>query len=71
MRKRCTYDWVWQGLPVQARIYLKSLEVESILLDGLTLYVPTPQNGQTHSNNLSAFADALFECVWPFCGVGT
>ena len=29
-----------------------------------------PQNGQTHSNNLSAFADELFECVWPFCEVG-
>ena len=28
-----------------------------------------PQNGQTHSNNSSAFADELFECVWPFCGV--
>ena len=37
----------------------------------LTLKVPTPQNGQTHSNNLSARADELFECVWPFCGVGT
>ena len=22
------------------------------------------------SNNLSATADKLFECVWPFCGVG-
>ena len=31
-----------------------------------------PQNGQTHSNKeLSAFADELFECVWPFCGVGS
>ena len=33
--------------------------------------MPTPQNGQTHSNNSSALADKLFECVWPFCGVGT
>ena len=24
---------------------------------------PTPQNGQTHSNNGSATADELFECV--------
>ena len=24
------------------------------------------QNGQTHSNNFSAVADKLFECVWPF-----
>ena len=28
------------------------------------------KNGQTHSNNSSALADKLFECVWPFCGVG-
>ena len=30
----------------------------------------TPQNGQTHSNNLSATANELFECIWPFCGIG-
>ena len=30
----------------------------------------TPQNGQTHSNSPSVFADELFECVWPFSGVG-
>ena len=28
----------------------------------------TSQNGQTHSNNSSATADKLFECVWPFVG---
>ena len=33
--------------------------------------MPTSQNGQTHSNNSSAFADELFEYVWPFYGVGT
>ena len=33
---------------------------------------PTPQNGQTHSNNLSAVVtNELFEYVWPFCWVGT
>ena len=37
---------------------------------GLTLKAPIPQNGHTHSNNLSASADELFECVWPFCAVG-
>ena len=37
---------------------------------GLTLKAPTPQNGQTHSNNSSATADELFQCVWLFCGVG-
>ena len=30
----------------------------------------TPQIGQTHLNSSSALADELFECVWPFCGVG-
>ena len=35
----------------------------------LTLYVPTPQNGQTHSNYSSAaLADELFECGWHFKG---
>ena len=29
----------------------------------LTLKAPTPQNGQTHSNNSSATADKLFEWV--------
>ena len=29
----------------------------------LTLEGPTPQNGQTHSNDLLAVADKLFECV--------
>ena len=36
----------------------------------LTLLTPTPENGQTHSNNSSAFADELSECVWPFCRAG-
>ena len=29
----------------------------------LTLKVPIPQNGQTHSNNSSVTADKLLECV--------
>ena len=36
----------------------------------LTLSAPTPQIGHTHSNNLLAKTDELFECVWPYCGVG-
>ena len=36
----------------------------------LTLYTPIPQNGQTHSSNSSAIADELFQCVWPFSGIG-
>ena len=39
-------------------------------IDPITLLVPTPQNGQAHSNNSSTTAYELFECVWPFCGVG-
>ena len=31
--------------------------------------VPTPQNGQAHSNNSLATADELVKHVWPFCGV--
>ena len=40
-------------------------------LKSLTYSAPTPQSGQTHSNNSSAVVDELFECVWPFCVVGT
>ena len=35
----------------------------------LSSLIPTQQSGQTHSNNSSAVADELFECVRPFCGV--
>ena len=33
------------------------------LLKILNLYKTTPQNGQTHLNKSSAFADELVECV--------
>ena len=36
----------------------------------LTLQVPFPQNGQTHSNNSPTIFDELLESAWPFCGVG-
>ena len=40
---------------------LKAREVRQLLLPYfLTLYAPTPQNGQTHSNNSSAVADEFF-----------
>ena len=29
----------------------------------------TPQNGQAHSNNSSAVANEVCECVWPFLGL--
>ena len=35
----------------------------------LSLSALIPENGQTHSNNLSTKANELFECFWPFCGV--
>ena len=35
----------------------------------LILSAPTPQNAKTHSNNSSAVADELFECVLAFCAV--
>ena len=35
---------------------------EWVVIVILTLLTPTPQNGQTHSNNSSATADELFEC---------
>ena len=38
----------------------------------VTLYVPNPQSGQTHSNNSSAVATRfaeLFECVDHFAGL--
>ena len=43
------------------------------LSDSIQLFNPSnanPKNGQTYSNNSSAFADELFEFVSPFCGVG-
>ena len=42
-----------------------------VITVNLTLETPTLQNGQTHSNNSSTVAEKLFECVWPFCGIGT
>ena len=45
-------------------------EVSNMWVGSLTLKAQTPQNGQTHSNNLSVTAEELFECVWPFYEVG-
>ena len=49
------------------KIYIVDIRLGSIYAS----YVLIPQNGQTHSNNLSAVADELFECFWPFCGADT
>ena len=32
--------------------------------------IANPQSGQTHSNNLPAIADELFERILQFCGFG-
>ena len=37
--------------------------IQCLLLTLLTLQASSPQNGQTNSNNSSATADQLFECV--------
>ena len=50
-------------------ILLKHLQTSSCRfnpsmdLRNLILLAPTPQNGQIRSNNSSAFADELFECL--------
>ena len=68
---------IWSFLMVSLYFGARQLAILSILchlldlLDQvLTLSAPTSQNGQTDSNNSSATADELFECVWPFCGFG-
>ena len=43
--------------------------VDGIGREKLTFEAPTPQNGQTHSNNLFTVASKLRECVCPFCGL--
>ena len=46
-----------------------NLEIGNVLITGNIMYyvstlsASTPQNGKTHSNNLSAKADKLFQCV--------
>ena len=36
-----------------------------------TTHNPLSANPTKKSNTLKQFADELFECVWPFCGIGT
>ena len=36
----------------------------------LTLQALIPQNGQTTQTIRRQSANELFECVWPFCGIG-
>ena len=49
-----------------------SQNIQMILMNSTRSFqAPTPQNGQTHSNNSLAKADKLYECVWPFCEFDT
>ena len=50
--------------------FLKLSKMRHYIRGVLTLSAPNLQNGQTHPNNSPAVADELFECVWPFCGIG-
>ena len=51
--------------------FIITLKILIILTcDTISLWSTTPQNGQTHLKNSSPTGDKLFECVWPFCGVG-
>ena len=62
--------WPFSLHPVniyQCKVNQKSTRNWHKMSAKLTLYRPTPQNGQSHSNNSSAIADQLFECAWPFC----
>ena len=59
--------------PKQIFIWKFSLTIQmtlSKIIWILTPYAPTPQTGQTYSNNSSVTAAELFKCVWPFYGVG-
>ena len=48
---------------VKAESEINQYKLESINTETLNFQVPTPQNGQTHSNISSATADELFEFV--------
>ena len=50
---------------------LSRASLSCAILDVLTLWALTLQNIQPYSNNSSATANELFECLWPICGVDT
>ena len=52
---------------VTKRILNEGRNWQSSLAERQLTQAPTPQNGQTHSNNSSA---TTAKCFWPFCGVG-
>ena len=58
--KKCRYCSYQQYLPLGGLLLSNFLR---FFPNKLTLKAPTPQNGQTHSNNSSAVADELSECV--------
>ena len=52
-----------RNISATAHLPTALLACRKYLMIALTLKAPIPQNGQTHSNNSSAIADELFECV--------
>ena len=50
--------------------WFRDCQISLLILSEFNSLSPTPQNGQTHSNNSLKQSDELFECVWPFCVVG-
>ena len=52
---------------VSRKFYVVKLQESPFRFNPLA---PTPLNGQTYWNNSSGTADELFECVWPFYGIG-
>ena len=65
--------WTWQKWTPNKSYFLRNCLLLFLFYFPLflTLYAPNPQYGlTTRSNNSSTVANDLFECVWPFCGVG-
>ena len=62
----------WAGCYVKGEIVFKVLLslIDMNFLRVFSTLSAKPQNGQTHLNNSSTFADEFIEFVWPFCGVG-
>ena len=53
--------WQAQNANIKHKTLCNSYEKGGLENNDLTIYVPTPQNGQTPSNNSLAIADKLFE----------
>ena len=54
-----------------AKVFLHNTNVHHVFKVSFNPLSANPRNGQTHSGNLSAVANELFQSVWPICGVDT